>query len=205
MNTAAGRDNRAYLLAVAARLFAQQGYHATGMADLERATGLGRSSLYHYFRNKEELLFEITTRYLRALVVEGRALLDVPMAPETRLRRFSRVVMRSVADDRDELTVCFREMHAVTGDNRRTLLALHRDYERVWARILSAGAAADVFRDVDTLTVKAVLGMHHYGYLWLRPDGAQTPEAIADAFCDMLLDGLRGWDEPSNPSSPAAG
>ena len=62
MNTAAGRDNRAHLLAVAARLFAQQGYPATAMADLERATGLGRSSLYHYFRNKEELLFEITTR-----------------------------------------------------------------------------------------------------------------------------------------------
>lgn len=204
MNTAAGRGNRAHLLAVAARLFAQRGYHATGMADLERATGLGRSSLYHYFRNKEELLFEITTRYLRVLVVEGDALLDAPMAPETRLRRFSQLVMRSVADDRDELTVCFREMHAVTGDNRRTLLALHHDYEGVWARMLSAGAAAGVFRDADTLTVKAVLGMHHYGYLWLRPDGARTPEAIADDFCDMLLDGLRRRDESSGPSLPAA-
>src|SRR5699024_10926517 len=109
----------------------QQGYHATSMKDLEQATGMGRSSLYYYVTNKEELLFEIATRYLRELIGIGQTLLDEDLAPDDRLRRFSRAVMRSVADDLAELTVCFRETHSVTGANRQALLNLHRSYEQV--------------------------------------------------------------------------
>ncbi|MFP1683841.1 TetR/AcrR family transcriptional regulator [Alloalcanivorax sp. C16-1] len=184
-------DNRTRLLRAAADLFARKGFHATGMSDLEKATGLGRSSLYHYFSNKEEMLFEITTRYLRELVALGERLLGEEMPAEQRLRRFSRAVMRSVADDLSELTVCFREMHAVTGDNRQALLDLHRQYEGVWARILSAGFDSGEFEQTDALSVKAVLGMHHYSYLWLRPDGHRSPEAIAESFCDLILNGLK--------------
>ncbi len=184
------KDNRARLLHAAADLFASQGYHATGMKDLEQATGMGRSSLYHYFSNKEELLFEITTRYLRELVGIGHTLLDEDLEPAARLRHFSRVVMRSVADDLAELTVCFREVHSVTGENQRTLLDLHRSYERVWARMLHAGSTAGVFVETDAITVKSVIGMHHYSYLWLRPEGKRSPESIADSFCDLLFEGL---------------
>lgn len=184
------KDNRTRLLRAAADLFARKGFHATGMSDLEKATGLGRSSLYHYFSNKEEMLFEITTRYLRELIAVGEALLAEDLAAEQRLRQFSRAVMRSVADDLAELTVCFREMHAVTGDNRPALLDLHRAYERVWARILRAGSDHGGFAETDAITVKAVIGMHHYSYLWLRPDGNRSPEAIAESFCDLILSGL---------------
>ena len=185
------KDNRTRLLRAAADLFARKGFHATGMSDLEKATGLGRSSLYHYFSNKEEMLFEITTRYVRELIAIGEALLAEDQASEQRLRSFSRAVMRSVAEDLSELTVCFREMHSVTGENRQASLDLHRAYERVWARMLRAGSDHGDFQDTDAITVKAVIGMHHYSYLWLRPDGNRSPEAIADSFCDLILSGLK--------------
>lgn len=185
-------ENRSRLLRAAAELFAGKGYHATGMKDLENASGMGRSSLYHYFSNKEELLFEITTRYLRELVDIGQNLLREPLPSEERLRRFSRAVMRSVANDISELTVCFRELHSVTGDNRTALLDLHRAYERTWTDILAAGVDEGVFASANSLTVKAAIGMYHYSYLWLRPEGKRSPESIADGFCDLLIDGLAG-------------
>lgn len=184
------KHNRARLLHAAADLFASQGYHATGMKDLEKATGMGRSSLYHYFSNKEELLFEIATRYLRELIGIGQTLLDEELEPAERLRRFSRAVMRSVADDLAELTVCFREVHSVTGENQRAVMDLHRSYEKVWGRILATGSSAGDFVATDAITVKSVIGMHHYSYLWLKPEGRRSPESIADSFCDLILDGL---------------
>jgi AcrR family transcriptional regulator len=184
------KDNRARLLHAAADLFAHRGYHATSMKDLEQATGMGRSSLYYYFVNKEELLFEITTRYLRELVGIGHTLLDEELDPVERLRLFSRAVMRSVANDLNELTVCFREMHSLTGDRQQSLLDLHRSYESVWAQVLQAGSADGVFTESNAITVKSVIGMHHYSYLWLRPGGKRSPESIADYFCDLILNGL---------------
>lgn len=191
MQSPAHEEIRTRLLRIAAELFACKGYHGTGMKDLERASGLGRSSLYHYFSNKEELLFEITTRYLRTLIETGKELLAEPILPAERLRRFSRAVMRSVANDLPELTVCFRELHSVTGENRVLLLDLHRDYETTWARILGAEEeSAESETLADMVTVKAAIGMHHYSYLWLRPEGKRSPESIADGFCDLLIDGL---------------
>jgi TetR/AcrR family transcriptional regulator, cholesterol catabolism regulator len=184
----AGRDA---LFRAAATLFAERGFHGTGMSDLERATGMGRGNIYHYVSSKDDLLYEITTRYLVELIGAGEKLLGEDLPAEERLRRFSREVVRVVVDHLPEMTVCFRDMHAVPADRRGQVLDLHRRYEAVWSDILQRGVDGGAFRTADRLAVKALLGMHHYAYLWLRPDGSLTPEQVADFFTDMVLDGVR--------------
>ena len=46
------------LVALASRLFRERGYHGVGMRTLAEAADMQAASLYHYFRNKEELLLE---------------------------------------------------------------------------------------------------------------------------------------------------
>jgi len=51
-------DNRLdTLLADAARIFADRGFHGTSMRDLSRESGLSLSGIYHYVDSKPELLF----------------------------------------------------------------------------------------------------------------------------------------------------
>jgi AcrR family transcriptional regulator len=70
---------RDQLLEVSLRLFADQGFESTTIADIARETGVAHGLVYHYFASKEELLSEILERYsflatLRDLmaVVPGR-------------------------------------------------------------------------------------------------------------------------------------
>ncbi len=175
---------------VAAELFASRGFHGTGMSELGRAAGLGRGALYHHITSKEELLFDIASRYLRSLVAFGADLVTHDLPPEQRLRALSRGVMRTVADHLPELTVCFREAQWVTGGRRDELLDLHARYQRVWATVLRMGVDQGAFRAADALTVKALLGMHHYSYLWLRPTGERSAEDIGDAFTELAINGL---------------
>lgn len=184
-------SNRDRILRTAAELFASKGFHATGMSDLEKATGLGRGALYYHISSKDELLFQVTSRYLLELIDFGKNLLATEMPAEQRLRQLSRGVMRATVEHLAELTVCFREVHSVAGERRMELLELHRIYEQIWADVLKAGVEEGVFRTADSLTVKALLGQHHYSYLWLRPGGSRSPEEVADAFCDLNLLGLK--------------
>ncbi|MGO2392663.1 MAG: TetR/AcrR family transcriptional regulator [Halomonas sp.] len=186
-----GGSNRDRLLRVAAELFATKGFHATAMSDLEKASGLGRGSLYYLISSKEELLFEVTSRYLLELIDFGKTLLATEMSAEQRLRQLSRGVMRAIVEHLAELTVCFREVHSVAGERRMELLDLHRSYEKIWTDVLKAGVEEGVFRTADPLVVKALLGQHHYSYLWLRPGGSRSPEDVADLFCDLTLLGLK--------------
>lgn len=192
--------NRDHLLRVAAELFATKGFHATGMSDLERASGLGRGSLYYLISSKEELLFEVTSRYLLELIDFGNTLLETEMPAEQRLRELSRGVMRAIVEHLAELTVCFREVHSVAGERSTELIELHRCYEKIWMNVLKAGVEEGVFSTADPLAVKALLGQHHYSYLWLRPSGSHSPEEVADFFCDLALRGLKN-DTGNNPSA----
>ena len=47
-----------------ARVFARQGYHATGIAELCVANELGKGALYHYIGSKEALLAAIHDRVM---------------------------------------------------------------------------------------------------------------------------------------------
>lgn len=48
--------------------FWHHGYEATGMRDLEKATGLKSSSLYHNFGNKEELFLQVLDFYIENVI-----------------------------------------------------------------------------------------------------------------------------------------
>ncbi|GAA3762546.1 AcrR family transcriptional regulator [Spinactinospora alkalitolerans] len=187
-------QGRQELFQKAAELFATNGYHGTAMSDLEHATGLGRGSIYHYVTSKDDLLYEITTQYLVRLITAGEDLLAQELPVEERLRRFSRKVVRVIVNHQPEMTVCFRDMHEVPEPMRAEVLSLHQRYEHIWAQILKRGQDAGLFRTADTVTVKAVLGLHHYAYLWIQSDGRLSPEEIADVFVDFTLSGITRTD-----------
>lgn len=186
-----GRDD---LFRVAAELFAENGYHGTGLSDLERETGLGRGSIYHYVSSKDDLLFGITSQYLMGLIATGEELLTRDLEPEERLRMLSREVMRMIVEHLPEMTVCFRDMHEVAEPQRAEVLELHRRYEHVWQATLQRGLEHGRFRTADHLIVKAILGLHHYAYLWVKPAGPMTPEQIADVFAGFMMNGLSAND-----------
>lgn len=56
-------DTRDRILDAAARLFNEQGYHATGIATILREAHVNSGSLYHFFPSKEDLLRGVLERY----------------------------------------------------------------------------------------------------------------------------------------------
>jgi AcrR family transcriptional regulator len=57
--TARGRARRQQILDVAARLFAERGYHPTSVAEIVESLGVGKGVFYWYFESKEDLFLEI--------------------------------------------------------------------------------------------------------------------------------------------------
>lgn len=48
--------DREQILKDSLKIFKEQGYHKTSMADIGRACGLLKGSIYHYFKGKEDLM-----------------------------------------------------------------------------------------------------------------------------------------------------
>jgi AcrR family transcriptional regulator len=52
-------EKRAKILAVAARLFAEQPFHKVLLSDVAKAASVGKGTLYTYFKSKEDLYFSV--------------------------------------------------------------------------------------------------------------------------------------------------
>ena len=78
---------RETILARAAELFARRGYTATSMNEVAEACGVSKPSLYHYVRDKHQLLAEIAEAHIARLLALVAEIDAAKLAPEARLRR----------------------------------------------------------------------------------------------------------------------
>lgn len=183
--------NRARVIAIAADLFARNGYHGTGMAELGQAVGLGRGALYHYIGSKEAILYAISKDHVDLMNSYAEGLLDQDLEPEKLLRQMARGLVENIAEHRAECAVFFREYTALTGERRDHVIAARERYESYWRQVLDNGVRGGVLRPAPRLLVKGILGMLNYTYLWYGPTGELTPDEVADVFLDALIDGIR--------------
>ncbi|MET8682364.1 TetR/AcrR family transcriptional regulator [Streptomyces sp. NPDC004647] len=57
-------DKREAILRAAGKVFAERGYHATGISDIARELGAGHGTFYRYFTNKEHIARSVVARAL---------------------------------------------------------------------------------------------------------------------------------------------
>ena len=96
--TAAHDDKRIEIIERCAVLFDKVGYHGTSMQMLADDVGLGKPSLYHYFRSKTDILYEMHQTHIDALI-EGLPSGDAAAAdPAQSLEQRIRLCRRRLLD-----------------------------------------------------------------------------------------------------------
>lgn len=189
--------SRERIIRVAALLFAEHGYHAVGVSDLCKAVGLSRGALYHHIRSKEEILEEICSNYMTQLGVLARRTIKQESNPEIQLQKLGHDLIDIIARHKAELTVCFREIQALTGERHAKVLGLHAAYERAWANVLKAGAKSGQFRTYSKSRLKGLLGMYYYSYIWIKPEKISMVNESAEILHDIVLKAVLASSEPS--------
>jgi AcrR family transcriptional regulator len=188
-------SRRVELTRIAARLFAEQGYQGTSLADLAQELGVQKPSLYHHIASKEDLLWEVAWEGAGAF---HGALDAVPAeaAPAERIRLALRAHLAVVAGQLDIATVFVREWRYLEGERHERFVAERRRYEERIRELFRDGVEASELRtDLDVATAALLfLSAANWAYTWLRP-GSDTDE-LADRLYAALLDGMRGYATP---------
>lgn len=179
---------RAELVALASRLFRERGYHGVGMRTLAEAADMQAASLYHHFRNKEELLLEAIFVVDRDLIDDQIPILDGPGTHRERLARLVRAHVLHIAANRDAWWVAARELRALSPEKLDTVQVYRRRYQHRIARHLADGVRAGEFDCADPrLATLAVLDMINGLNEWFDPAGRLTIEEIADRYAELVV------------------
>ena len=196
---------RQTIIDTSAHVFARNGYHGTGVAELCEANELGKGALYHYIGSKEELLAAIHDRVMDEVMLSADRVKNAGGSPSDQLEMLGDELVGIIARYPDHVWVFLHEFPALTGEWAEQFRRRRREYEQRVEVIFRAGIEAGEFRDIDPrLATFAWLGMHNYTYLWLRANGRLSPHEVAASFSDIFIRGVSDR-VPERTGDPAQG
>ena len=178
------------------RLLARYGYRKLTMDDLASEVGIGKGTIYLYFRSKEDLVYSHIDRVVRHLIERLKRVLRSTLSPDDKLREMIalRVIFRfdAVQGFPESLSEMFRDFRAGVLERREHYF---REEAKVFAAALSQGQRAGVFRNTDHVnTASSILAATNSllpFHLSARELGKrQDIEKTATLITDLLLNGL---------------
>ena len=186
-------QTRREILEAAAALFCAHGYEDTSLGDIAAYVGIGRTTLYDYFRDKEEVLVELVEESVPAAV--DRFLDGVPadVAGRERLSELVQRALMFIADEANLGTLVMREVPKLSPEaQRRVGMAHGRIGEEIRAVCADAVASGDfVTTDPDRLGDYATTVVLWAARRLIRAeDPKQIVHDVSDETLRLLFDGL---------------
>ena len=181
---------RDQILDIAVEAFRQKGYAGTSMQDIGHALERTKGSLYYYFPDKEEILFQCHERALDHILGIAAEVRDRHERPDAALRELIEKHVEIMVHEFHGTALAL-EIGDLTGERLSRVVQRRDRYERHLRELLREGVRAGVFRLVDAkLTTFAILGAINWVAQWYREAGGAQAREIGAAFADLFLQGL---------------
>jgi AcrR family transcriptional regulator len=180
---------RLSILHRSAELFAASGYVGTSMHMIADACGVSKALLYHYYQDKEEILFDILSDHLNKLVSAVEEIDDPAVSPHLRFRAIVNTLLEMYRYADAEHHVQISSLKLLPIEKQEQLLGKERILVRVLSEALAAALPSmDHKRLLKPLTM-SVFGMLNWHYLWFREGRGMTRSEYADFVTHLVLAG----------------
>jgi len=179
------------IIAAAARVFAERGFHGATTQDIADVLGIRQASLYYYFASKEAALELVCLKGVEGFFEAAKAIAVGPGSARNRLVRLIDSHLSPLLDRSDFVKVFLNERQHLPTESRRRIGKWSRGLERIFEDVLKEGVRKGEFRsDMDTrLTALAILGMANAVASWYRKEEVPI-ERISAEFARLVGDGI---------------
>jgi AcrR family transcriptional regulator len=186
-----GIDRRTEILAVAARLFRENGYPYTSLDDITRDIGITKPAIYYYFAAKEDLLYEICLAQMNYVMEQARAISASDLGLVDKVLKMFETHILEFHNHRDRSESYLREAAHLSLERRKQISNMLKIYESFIRKHVDQAIHEGLFRPMDSkLVVRGIGGMCNWVGNWYSPEGLHDIHVIAAAYVDFIRHGL---------------
>ena len=129
-------ERRQRILAAAAGLVAERGYHEVAMSDIGAAAGIVGSGIYRHFDGKSAVLVALFDRVIDDLTRDSGVILARGLDPSQTLTELIDAHVRIVLEDRTLMRVYHTEIASLPAEDSHRLRRKQRLYIEEWVHVL---------------------------------------------------------------------
>jgi AcrR family transcriptional regulator len=182
------------IVKVASKLMSEKGYKGASLDHIADIVGIHKSTLFHYFKNKEQLLMAVLEISTEEVIRDLEAIIrSENLGPEEKLRLAIANHLQSQLKYYDSVNVYHSEIRFLSGRNKQKFLKRREHYGMCFERLIEQISKSNSknfahFRELDSKVVAfGILGMCNWAAKWFNEYGPLKPEDVADIFYSMLM------------------
>jgi TetR/AcrR family transcriptional regulator len=198
-------NKRQAILDRSAELFSAHGYDRASMNKIAEACGVSKANLYHYYKDKEGLLFDVIRFHLEELLEVVETADDPGAPPEARLRGLVAALLEAYRDADSQHNVQISSMRFLPHERQTELKRMERDLVTIFSSAVVGVAPHLKSTKMLTPVTMSLFGMVNWHYLWFKSTGSISRAEYADLVTRLIVDGARNvLKQPSKTPKRAA-
>jgi AcrR family transcriptional regulator len=186
------KNTQELLLLAATESFYRKGYSDTSIREIGSKAGVSNSLLYHYFKDKEEMLFQIISNLSQGLLTTLQEIDARVDDPVDRLRE--KLVQHMVIfglKQKKESKIVVEEKYWIKGKRKETIKEFERQTYDIYMKDLKELAARGILADINLTVLNfALFGIINWFFRWYKEGRGLKPEEVADDILKFIFHGI---------------
>lgn len=172
----------------AVRIVNKKGYQKATMEEIAAELYMTKGSLYYYFKNKEDLIFQCHEMVLEQAIEELREHNTKELTNEEKLRSMIFTHIRYAIERKEMFNMIIQPEHIFTSDQLDPILEKRNDYARLFDQVIKDGQKSEEFNISDPKFIRMILlGAMNWIQQWYKADGGKSMKEIQTLYANYLL------------------
>ncbi len=195
------------IMSKARALFGKKGYHNTTVRDIANAYGCEPANIYNFFPSKEEILFEILSQEMEAIIEPITVFRDDTQTDPVEMLKaiFESHGKVTLGKMRTSRVLFDASLRSLNKQHQRVIIEKRDEYDKVLRHVIQRGINAGIFEQTDVKMASfAISSIIARARVWYKPGGSLSVDEIIDSLFLFALKALGCRDEAyiKNQSSP---
>lgn len=180
---------RKEIFETASGLFLDKGFNETSMRDIAEKTGMGKSTIYDYFENKDEIILYFLEEEMKLLNDDAREILKSKHDPCIKLKMLISKRIEFYKNKRSIALLLIYQAQKLSNKSILKWMSRREEYIDILQSVIDGGIDSGLFRNVNSRF--SAQSLFNLVALMFLESFTNTVEEMTDKVLDLFMNGIR--------------
>jgi len=171
-------------------LFLEKGFTETSMREIAKAAGLGKSTLYDYYKSKDEIMVSYFEEEIKKITIHAEEIIQANSTIAEKLRKIMQMHLGYLVDSRQIFLKLSLEAQRLSADSQEQIQLHRHAYQDMLRKLIEEGIRRGEFRPVNPLfAARSIFSLLSISVFTTRPTG--THAEMLEQAIGILFEGIK--------------
>ena len=171
-------------------LFLEKGFNETSMREIAEAAGVGKSTLYDYFKSKDAILVFYFDGEIQKFTAKAQKIAEQNLGVSEKLKQIMEMHLRYLVDNRLFYLKLTLEAQRLPMESQQQIQITRHAYQDMLRALVEEGIQSGEFREINPLfATRSIFSLLSTVAFTTRPTG--TPEEMLQDAIGIFFTGIQ--------------